>query len=231
MIQHLDKKFKDLLIWHPHLQSYENLKRFEEAIQKKGGGALVWGFVDGTFRGFQRPTKRQQDWYSGYYGAHGFKFQAIVTPNGLVYSLIGPFHGKANDWSIFTSSSVPERIREVIGDRRILYLYGDPAYHFLFGVMPPFKHALGYRYLPRAERAFNIRLSKVRISVEHAFGRTQSLWTYTAFSKQLSLTKQPVAAFYRVAILLTNLYTCIRGNQISQKFVCKPPSVEDYLCI
>jgi hypothetical protein len=69
----------------------------------------------------------------------------------------------------------------------------------------------------------------VRITVENAFGQTQQLWTYTAFNKGLKAGWQPVAAYFAVAILLSNCLTCIRGNSISGRFFLPPPTVEAYL--
>jgi hypothetical protein len=47
-----------------------------------------------------------------------------------------------------------------------------------------------------------------------------------------NLGNQAVASFYRVAILVTNLYTCTTGqSQSSIRFVCPPPTVEQYLMI
>jgi hypothetical protein len=229
-IEYLDRKHQQLLEWHPQL-SIDRIREYASCIQRRGGGVGIWGFVDGTFRGFNRPGRRQRDYYSGHYHGHGFKYQAIVTPDGIISSLVGPYHGRANDWSIWQSSIVPSKLDELLQHERY-YVYGDLAYSNHPGVMAPYRHQHGFRYLTPEQRAFNRRLSKVRIAVEHAFGRTQSLWTYTAVKQCLTLGNQAVASFYRVAILMTNLYTCMSGqSQSSVRFVCPPPTVEAYLCI
>jgi len=66
------------------------------------------GFIDGTFRGFQNPSMSdlQTFMYSSKNKATGMKWQAIVTPDGLISSLIGPWEGKAHDWRMFQESSV-----------------------------------------------------------------------------------------------------------------------------
>jgi hypothetical protein len=230
-IEYLDRSYSQLLEWHPQLEPPQ-IRHYVECIRRRGGGVGIWGFVDGTFRGFNRPTRRQRDYYSGHYHSHGFRYQAIVTPDGLVSSFIGPFHGRDNDWSIWQRSVVPSKLDELLQPRERYYVYGDLAYHNHPGVMAPYKHRYGFRYLTAEQRASNRRLSKVRVAVEHAFGRTRSLRTYTAFTKGLELGKRAVAAFFRIAILMTNIYTCTSGqSQSSIRFVCSPPSVEAYLCI
>jgi len=38
--------------------------------------------------------------YSGYKRHHGFKYQAVVCPDGLIESIAGPYEGKINDHAI-----------------------------------------------------------------------------------------------------------------------------------
>jgi hypothetical protein len=113
--------------------------------------------------------------------------------------------------------------------QRTLYLYRDPAYKASFGIMCLFTHKVSRHLLLADEKAFNARLSSIRISVEHAFGHTQVLWTYTAFTKQLKLDLQLVAVYFAIAVFLTNCYTCLQGNQTSKKFVVQPLSLQVYL--
>jgi hypothetical protein len=110
---HLWKTFGGLLEWHP-LLNYNRMALCTEAIsdllESRDGNeppgyvageesAVFWGFVDGTFRGFCRPTgyEQQRAADSGHKKDTGQKFQAIVAPDGLVMSLIGPFMGSVND--------------------------------------------------------------------------------------------------------------------------------------
>jgi nuclease HARBI1 len=115
-------------------------------------------------------------------------------------------------------------------DHETLYIYGDPAYHHSFGVAAPFIDPRGRRWLSKDKKRFNKALSSVRIAVEQSFGRTQVLWTYTAFNKGLTAGWQPVAAHFFVAVLLTNCHTCLRGSSSAgRRFLVPPPSVEAYL--
>jgi len=123
---HLWTTFRGLLEWHP-LLNYERMALFAEAIsdlleavdgeEATGfvageGSAVFWGFVDGTFRGFCRPTgyEQQRSAYSGHKKDHGQKWQGIVGPDGIIWSLVGPFLGPVNDWSIWRRSELPKKL-------------------------------------------------------------------------------------------------------------------------
>ena len=57
------------------------------------------GFIDGTLKVICRPSRYQRRWYSGYKKCHAVKFQAIVTSDGLISHLRGPFKGKLGGWA------------------------------------------------------------------------------------------------------------------------------------
>jgi hypothetical protein len=166
--------------------------------------------------------------YSSYYKDHGMKWQAIVTPNGLVSSLCRPYSGPANDWTMVQDSGVLDRCRQVYSDNRRLYIYSDPAYIGAFGIMGPYQHLGGRHALPLNEHQFNVALSSVRISVEHAFGHVMKQWGFTAFSEGLSEGLSPVATYFTTAVLFTNCLTCFRGSQTSQRFGVEPLSIYEY---
>jgi hypothetical protein len=100
VVEHLNSTFGWLLDWHPDLRSYRRLHRFTNAIEKNCYGRM-WGFIDGHFQAMAKPLYNQRKLHSGYAKAYGIKFQGIVTPNGVIYSLEGPFEGKINDWAIW----------------------------------------------------------------------------------------------------------------------------------
>jgi hypothetical protein len=112
----LSHRFANHLRWHPQMTQYSTLKRFADAVEAVGGVKGVYGFVDGTFRGHRRPggQEAQRTVYSGHKRAHGMNWQAVVTPDGLVSSLVGPYAGANNDWSMWKRSGCEEEIRKVM---------------------------------------------------------------------------------------------------------------------
>lgn len=66
-------------------------------IYHLGGGSCFWGVIDGTLNATCRPVIDQEQFYSGHKRKHGYKYHSIVTPDGLVSSLMGPFIGRRGD--------------------------------------------------------------------------------------------------------------------------------------
>jgi nuclease HARBI1 len=72
-------------------------------------------------------------------------------------------------------------------------------------------------------------MSKVRITIEQCFGEVLKYWQFNSHKYNLKIGNSPVGGMYMVAVLLTNIQTCLRGNQVSEYFDCTPPSLDVYL--
>src|SRR5260370_10773793 len=144
------------------------------------GGARAWDLWVGRWHPKTNlPADRSPGGlYSGYKKAHTIKFQAIVTPDGMISHLGGPFEGKLGDWSACLESGIVDRLRVVnegVAEGTELLVYGDPAYTSSYGVMGPFITRPN-RPLTAAERELNTALGKLRQSVEYGFGKVLNLW-------------------------------------------------------
>jgi len=226
LLKHLEIRYGELLRWHPTL-TYTRLRRYARAVKRVGkirGKSTIWGFIDGTFQRFCRPNVGQKFYYSGYKKAHGMVWLAITCPDGLIGSIYGPCEGKMNDVTMLQKSGLQNRLKNLFKGRRKLQLYGDKAYIHQPYIMSPY---LGYTNERQA--FFNKRMSGARIVVENSFDLTQTLWIFNAFKTQMKVGLQPVGNLYLAAILLTNCYTCLRGNQIGSRFAMRPPSLSEYL--
>lgn len=104
-------------------------------------------------------------------------------------------------------------------------VYGDPAYGLMRHILSPFRGA----QLNADEQQFNSLMSKVRVSVEWAFGKITKLFAFLDFKQNLKLFLQPIAKYYLVASILVNCHTCLYGSQTSTFFGLDPPSLETYL--
>ena len=190
------------------------------------------GFIDGTFRRCARPIEGQQYVYSGYYKAHGIKFQCVVAPNGLIVDFFGPVPGRRSDSYLLKQSGFLERMRQlsrVAGGE--YYVYGDPAYPLGRGIMRGYKGAINAR-----EAAFSNAMNALRVSVEWSFLHIARDWSFVTSERNLKIWWQPIGRIYYVAAILTNAKCCLTaetrdgyGNMIAQRFDLSPPTLRDYL--
>ena len=130
MVIHLQTRFQAFLHWDQHRLTKEKLRFYARHIDKVGGGDLVWGYVDGTLQKICRPGENQRLYYSGHKHYHGFKFQGVISPDGIFSSFFGPIIGSRGDWYIFGKSGLEEIVERLFeGDAAgALYIYGDPAW-------------------------------------------------------------------------------------------------------
>lgn len=207
------------------------MQTYAKAIHDVGGPETVWSFLDGTFRPFARPGVGQRMFYSGHKKRHGIKYQGLVTPDGLISALDGPFYGKIGDWRMWINSGIRDKLRALLGhfslaDRPVIY--GDAAYKMGgFGIIGAFTAKMN-QPLTQEERQFNRIMSSFRIAVEHSFGRVVNLWQANEFTRGNSAGISAVGATYIVSVLLTNCHTCLHGNQTSQFFQIEPPNLDTY---
>ncbi|RPB26674.1 hypothetical protein L211DRAFT_856099 [Terfezia boudieri ATCC MYA-4762] len=229
VVTYLVTRYQEKLEWDSQRLTYKQLNQYADHVGLPA--ERIWGFVDGTLKVVCRPKKHQRRWYSGYKKRHAVKFQAIATPDGLISHLAGPFEGKLGDWSAWKQSKIENHLQAVQPrSRRRLYVYGDPAYSAGFGVIGPYK-ALPHQPLPLRTQAFNAYMSSLRIAVEHSFSKISALWPFVTHSRALKIDHSPVGGYYMIAVLLTNIHTCLRGSQISTQFSCPPPSLAEYLSL
>lgn len=224
VIEHLHSRYGSLIAWHPSL-IYSRLKQYALYLNAMNSRS-VWGFIDGTLRPMCRPIRNQQVFYTGYKKLHGFKYQGIITPDGLILSCMGPFEAKMNDTLMFRLTNLRTRFQELFAGEEPLFLYGDSPYESCYRVIAPYKRT---QPLSRDQIAFNRALSSDRISVEQVFGCVTRLWRANSLAVNLKTLLQPVALYYSISVLLTNIYTCLHGNMVSERYNIQPLSLDEYL--
>lgn len=192
----------------------------------------MWGWIDGTLRPICRPsTVNQEPLYSSYKKLHASKYQDIMTSKGIMSSLASLVEGSVGDWMLWYLSGIEDFLCSLfleIPASEHMYLYGDPVYYGRFGIIRAYC-SKSSSSLSDSQQAFNVEMSRLRISVKHGFVLCLQLWSFNSYRCGLQYGKSPVAVFYLIFILLTNMYTCLRGNLISQRFQCSPPSLSVYL--
>lgn len=174
---HLYCCFKKTLEWNKWRLTFANLLEYSLAIHNLGGGHYFWGFINRTLNPSCRPVLDQRQFYLGHKRKHSYKYQSIVTLDGLVSSLIGLFTIRQGNWRMVELSGLEAKLCAVNQRRRpamALYLYGDLVYATVYGIMEPYKNYPGRPRTP-AHNRFNKWMSKLPIKVEHGFAIHQNL--------------------------------------------------------
>jgi len=202
------------------IQHYANVITAYEPVVSN-----IWACIDGTFRFTCRPGVMQRASYSGHKRHHGQKYQSIVTPDGLIVSLMGPFGGNRHDIFMLHDSDIMYTLRPMMeqGNDRY-YLYGDLAYCGMPGIMAPY-------IMPRStlQKKLNTLYSSIRMMVEHGFKKVVQYFAFVDYHKNQKIHLQATASYYKLSVLFTNIHSCIYSNQIATKFHTLPPTVEEYL--
>lgn len=212
---------RELSIWHHKMPEYA-----AKIYEKSGALDCVWGFIDGTFRRICKPKMYQQQCYSGHKKAHGVKFQGVVTPDGFLACIHGPWAGHRHDATMLHRSGLINQLNALMpeneGNGPVYSLYADSAY-------PLSRYLIvGFRQPQTEQEAiFNAHMSNVRIAVEWGLGLVSRTWKYIDFMPNNRIFLSPYARHYINACFLTNLLNCTDGNLIAKYFGLDPMSVEE----
>ena len=195
----------------------------------------VIGFLDGTLRITARPQRGQKWLYSYKDHSHGVKFQGVITPDGMLRMMFGPFYGRRHDGALLNASQLIEDMEAIEEKLRVnddleghYRLLGDSAYRLSRFLLRPFKGAV----LSRAENRVNYEFARCRISIEWGFGVVATLWRSMALKAEQQMLVIPCARHWIVSVFLTNCYVCLYGKDSSNTaslFDLDPPTLEEYV--
>lgn len=194
----------------------------------EGEPLFCFGAIDGTIRHITRPggdPTVQQSCYNGRKRFHAIEYQAVVAVSGIILSLFGGVPGRHNDRFMANQSHIREILRDwaVDEDGHQYFVYGDGGYTGSEYILCP------SLLTTETMRKMNQAWSRQRISVEWMFGRIVNLFTKLDAVKSHKIHRSEVGLWYLFCTLLTNCYTCMKGNQVSRHFQCTPPTLEEYL--
>ncbi|KDQ53695.1 hypothetical protein JAAARDRAFT_61093 [Jaapia argillacea MUCL 33604] len=180
----------------------------------------VVSFMDVKIHRISPPGDNQCINYNSYSKSHTYKYQAVLTPDGLITLCAGPMEGwRANvvvvQWSVLLEVWF-EHARGY--NNQPLLLYANPAYGKTDVVVSGLKKVWD---LVENEQRFNTVMSKYRESVSN-------LWAFLKHVQQMKLHISPIRKYFQVAVLLTNAHSCQYGSDIAEYFQSKPPSLGEY---
>jgi hypothetical protein len=218
----------------------------------------IAGFVDCTSVRTNQPGRgpggafigapRRQDWYikqrafyNRWNGMHGLKILTYNLPNGLIGGSYGPVSNQRNDRIVVEWSKIDEHLTHLqdemlqedanwLGYYRFFADQGFFAGHW--NCLRTKHRATNNIPLTKRQVEENSYTNRVRESVEWGYGETKTKWHELDrhYHHFLDRDMDLVCNEVKVALLLTNITTCMRnGNQVSEYFNLDVPSLNDYL--
>ena len=134
----------------------------------------------------------------------------MVASNGIIAHMYGPLVSRRHNAFMLSVSGLQNKLVDIKKDDGSPYvIYGDPAYGISRTILAPFRGSI----LTPQQQEFNRKMSRVRVSVEWAFGKIVSLFSYLDFERNNKVLLQPVGKYYLVATLLTNCHNCLYSSQ------------------
>ena len=231
MMMHLYVLVHDRMRWDSTWLTPDKLEEYAAANYEAGGCSNyndgspcndIWGWLDGTLRECARPVRSQRQAYSGMKHKHGYKWQAIMAPDGLFAHFYGPFSAKRHDMRMVEICEL--LVQHAHGhEARQLVVYADKGYTPCAGINCMYRRMLGVN-VPDNQAA----LSAQRVCVEWGFGHILGLWNYMDGRTRLKSLQQPICIWYEVAAFLTNCHVCVHGSLVTSHFHCALPLLEDY---
>lgn len=154
---------------------------------------------------------------------------AISAPDGMLYDVHSDTTGRHNDKGYYRDSNVNGKLQQIqLGRPHQYKTYGDKgfdsnthteaAYHGPAVVTPAQSHA-------------NDLMKSARVAEEWDFGKVKSRCPLITHKRYMHIFNTPVLKILRVAVLLTNAHTCMKGSKTSEYFDCMPPDFETYFRI
>lgn len=217
------------MYWDHHRLTPQKLEELALLTFRKGRICRnIFGFIDGTCRKMCRPVRGQECFYNGRKKFHCLNYQGIVAPDGIIIHLSGAFDGVTNDVEMFRQSNIQEVLDQhaVNTQNEPLAIYGDSAYMLGPHIMTKFEER---PQMQPYEIHFNTTMNAQRTSIEWSFGKVTNLFSALDFSPTQRLLNSPLEFQYKVAVLLTNIHTCLYGGEVSDFFGAVPPTLQQYL--
>ena len=230
-LMHLITRYRQHLELWPGVTAAA-VKRYAQAItQYQPAVVEIWAFLDGTHKDIAIPEQHQRATYSGKSRTHQLKYQLLIAPDGLFVSTRGPYVGSKHDVAMLQESRLQVALQPLVvhphptatdGSNLIYMIYADAAYQGQSLVMAPFRDPN-----TRVQRVYNDVLSSLRVSVENGFAKVSQLFPYMNLKRSQRTGLQPVALYFFISVLFTNIHTCLHHSNVP--FNIDPPSLERYL--
>ena len=201
--------------------SGDGLREVVDGFKHKFGFPQCAGVVDGTHVPIVSPVEYPADYYNRK-GFHSVLMQGTVNHLGHFIDIYIGWPGRVHDARVFSNSTLYSKGQanellpnwtESLGGKDVpLVILGDPAYPLLPWVMKAF--ADNGRL--SSQQNFNYRLSRARVTVEHAYGWLKGRWR--CLLKRLDINISDVPKLLAACCALHNICE-IHGDTFDEEWL------------
>ena len=202
--------------------SGDGLREVVNGFKHKFGFPQCAGVVDGTHVPIVSPVEFPADYYNRK-GFHSILMQGTVNHLGQFIDVYIGWPGRVHDARVFSNSTLyrkgqanellPNWTESIGGEEVPLVILGDPAYPLLPWVMKAFADN---GRLSSQQKTFNYRLSRARVTVEHAYGRLKGRWR--CLLKRLDVNVSDVPRLVAACCTLHNICE-IHGDTFDEEWL------------
>ena len=183
------KKMRSQFLFMP---KGDDLQEVIDIYHSKWGFPMCAGAIDGTHIPIVSPSDNHTD-YVNRKGYHSVVMQAVIDSKYLFRDTVIGWPGSVHDARVLANSEIynlgntgklfpPHLSEDINGVRVPAVILGDPAYPLLPWLLKAYPENPN---TPLAERYFNYRLSRARMTVENTFGRWKG--RFRRFLKRVDL--------------------------------------------
>ena len=183
-------------------------------------------FWDATCHRVSRPRRNQKNLYNGAKKFHCYKTGSLYLPDGMHGYVPDLVPGRWNDNKQRSSCGIIVSLSQLLANAGQRYVVvTDKGYGNVLGFWAMYH---GRTALTNRQEDVNRKISSVRVSIEWGFGDIYQTWGFIGCYRLQKSLLNPVGDYFHAATLMTNVRTCLYGNQTSDFFDCQPPTLEEY---
>lgn len=221
--------WKDLLLFDHVCLMPQFLAQCAEPVQDHGSLVPnVFAFMDGTHMCICHPTEDQEEYYSSQKHFHSIKYQAIITPDGIMVLVGGPFSScwhdscMANDLQI--QSFLAKHARSPTGAQMVVY--GDEGYGQSDEIKAPFRGNI----LTPEQATHNESMWRPWLCAEWSFGYMSNNFGLINYYQKFHMHLLPIGLYFPTSSLFCNVLWCFGcGSTTLSHYQMAAPTPQEYL--
>jgi hypothetical protein len=159
---------------------------------------------------------------------HNGVVQCAMMMDGIFADVFGEAVGRENDKGVMAQSQLCTALallQQHLPPHQRMKAYTDKGYDSNNEVTAAYH---GPAPVTAGMHHVNHLMSPQRVFIEHGFGKVKARYPFLNSKHLLKLQLSPVLSYFRVAFLLTNAHTCLRGSSTTLHFGMMPPSLHNY---